>query len=95
MVRRDLHLAVAELRIKYRKAARFGDHLEVETTCREIQRVTARFSYRILRGSRVAVWLSSSHGGALPLEAALCDRAPRRQPAELERDARATCHANR
>ncbi|WP_437997945.1 thioesterase family protein [Sorangium sp. So ce185] len=53
MVRRDLHLAVAELRIKYRKAARFGDELVVETTCREVQRVTARFSYRILRGEDV------------------------------------------
>ncbi|WP_437305882.1 acyl-CoA thioesterase [Sorangium sp. So ce388] len=53
MVRRDLHLAVAELRIKYRLPARFGDHLVVETTCREIQRVTTRFSYRILRGEDV------------------------------------------
>ncbi|WP_437295991.1 thioesterase family protein [Sorangium sp. So ce281] len=53
MVRRDLHLAVAELRIKYRQAARFGDDLVVETTCREVQRVTARFSYRILRGEDV------------------------------------------
>ncbi|WP_437755016.1 acyl-CoA thioesterase [Sorangium sp. So ce1389] len=53
MVRRELHLAVAELRIKYRQPARFGDNLVVETTCREIQRVTARFSYRILRGEDV------------------------------------------
>ncbi|WP_434043908.1 MULTISPECIES: acyl-CoA thioesterase [Sorangium] len=53
MVRRELHLAVAELRLKYRQPARFGDTLVVETTCREIQRVTARFSYRILRGEDV------------------------------------------
>lgn len=53
LVQRGLHLAIAEIRIKYRQPARFGDELVVETTCREVQRVTARFSYRILRGDTV------------------------------------------
>ncbi|AUX48251.1 thioesterase [Sorangium cellulosum] len=49
VVRRGIHLAVAEMRIKYRQPARFGDRLVVETTCSEIHRVTARFTYRIFR----------------------------------------------
>jgi acyl-CoA thioester hydrolase len=49
--RRGIHLPVVEARLKYRKAARFGETLVVETTRRELKRVTVRFTYRILRGA--------------------------------------------
>ena len=50
---RGIHLPVVETRLRYRKAARFGDALLIETTCVEITRVTLRFRYRMLRGEEL------------------------------------------
>src|SRR3954451_16345970 len=44
-VKRGIHLPVVETRLRYRKAARFDEVLVVETTCRELTRVTVQFSY--------------------------------------------------
>ncbi|HSN97345.1 MAG TPA: thioesterase family protein [Candidatus Nanopelagicales bacterium] len=52
-VREGVHLPVVEASLRYRKAARFDEQLVVETTCREVKRVTVRFTYRILRGSEL------------------------------------------
>lgn len=51
--KRGIHLPVVETRLRYRKAARFDEVLVVETTCREVTRVTVRFAYRILRDGLV------------------------------------------
>jgi acyl-CoA thioester hydrolase len=50
---RGIHLPVVETRLRYRKTARFGDSLTIETTCAEITRVTVRFRYRVLRGEEI------------------------------------------
>jgi acyl-CoA thioester hydrolase len=47
--KRGIHLPVVETRLRYRKAARFDEVLVIETTCREVTRVTVRFAYNILR----------------------------------------------
>lgn len=49
-VKMGVHLPVVETRLRYRKAARFGEIITVETTCVEVTRVTVRFGYVILRG---------------------------------------------
>jgi acyl-CoA thioester hydrolase len=48
---RGFHLPVVETRLRYRKAARFDETLDVTTTCWEATRVTVRFGYVITRGS--------------------------------------------
>lgn len=48
-VKGGLHLPVVETRLRYRKAARFGEILVVETACRELTRVTVNFGYLITR----------------------------------------------
>ena len=48
--RRGIHLPVVESRLRYRKAARFDETLEIATTCWEVTRVTVRFGYVIFRG---------------------------------------------
>ena len=47
---RGFHLPVVESRLRYRKAARFDETLDVTTTCWETSRVTVRFGYVITRG---------------------------------------------
>lgn len=49
--RRGFHLPVVESRLRYRKAARFDETLEITTTCWEATRVTVRFGYLITRGA--------------------------------------------
>lgn len=49
-VEQGLHLPVVEAKLRYRKAAKFDDALIVETSVKELTRLTVRFSYRILRG---------------------------------------------
>lgn len=49
LVERGLHLPVVELQLRYRKAARYDDLLQVETRVGALSRVTVRFDYRILR----------------------------------------------
>ncbi len=46
---RGIHLPVVETDLRYRKPARFGDTLWVDTGCNEITRVTVRFRYKIWR----------------------------------------------
>lgn len=49
-VKMGVHLPVVESRLRYRKAARFGEILTVETTCFDVTRITVRFGYAIVRG---------------------------------------------
>jgi acyl-CoA thioester hydrolase len=49
-VQKGIHLPVVETRLRYRKAARFDEHLVVASTCAEVTRVTVRFGYVITRG---------------------------------------------
>jgi acyl-CoA thioester hydrolase len=46
---RGLHLAVAELNLRYRTPARFDDELDVETTLGLLRSASARFDYRVVR----------------------------------------------
>jgi acyl-CoA thioester hydrolase len=46
---RGLHLAVAELSLRYRTPARFDDELEVETTLGLLRSASTRFDYRLVR----------------------------------------------
>jgi len=48
-VKRGIHLPVVEARLRYRKAARFDETLEVTTTCTELSRVTVKFGYVLHR----------------------------------------------
>lgn len=48
-VKRGIHLPVVEARVRYRKAARFDETLEVTTTCVELSRVTVKFGYVLTR----------------------------------------------
>lgn len=48
-VEQGVHLPVVETRLRYRKAARFDERLELETSAIEPTRVTVRFVYRLLR----------------------------------------------
>lgn len=50
-VKRGIHLPVVEARVRYRKAARFDETLEVTTTCVELSRVTVKFGYVLSRVS--------------------------------------------
>jgi len=47
--REGIHLPVVDAALRYRKAARFDDWLDVDTTCAQVTRVTIRFEYRVLR----------------------------------------------
>lgn len=47
--RRGVHLAVAEVQVRYRKSARFDDRIVVETRLAELGRASVRFAYRITR----------------------------------------------
>jgi acyl-CoA thioester hydrolase len=46
---RGIHLAVAEVALKYRAPARFDDELEIHTTLGEVRAASVRFDYRIIR----------------------------------------------
>jgi acyl-CoA thioester hydrolase len=46
---RGLHLAVAELSLKYRAPARFDDEIDVECTLAQRRAASIRFDYRLLR----------------------------------------------
>ena len=50
-VKRGIHLPVVDAHVRYRKAARFDEVLEVVTTCVELSRVTVKFGYVINRVS--------------------------------------------
>jgi len=49
--KRGIHLPVVETRLRYRKAARFDEILEIATSCLELTRVTVKFAYVITRMS--------------------------------------------
>jgi acyl-CoA thioester hydrolase len=49
--RRGLHLAVAEMSLRYRIPARFDDELDVETMLGQVRSASVRFDYRLLRVS--------------------------------------------
>jgi acyl-CoA thioester hydrolase len=48
---RGLHLAVAEMSVKYRAPARFDDELDVEVLLVQTRAASIRFAYRIVRAS--------------------------------------------
>jgi acyl-CoA thioester hydrolase len=48
---RHIHLAVAEVALKYRAPARFDDVLAIETRLTEVGAATVRFGYRVVRAS--------------------------------------------
>src|SRR5580693_9265251 len=48
---RGLHLAVAELTLRYRTPARFDEELDVETSLALARAASVRFEYRIVRAS--------------------------------------------
>ena len=50
-VKRGIHLPVVDAHVRYRKAARFDEVLEVVTTCIELSRVTVKFGYALSRVS--------------------------------------------
>ena len=52
-IKQGIHLPVVETRLRYKKAARFDDILQVETTCGSVTRVTIRYDYRVLRDEEV------------------------------------------
>ena len=48
---RGIHLAVAEVSLKYRAPARFDDELDVGTTLGDVRAASVRFDYRIVRAA--------------------------------------------
>ncbi|MBL9021908.1 MAG: acyl-CoA thioesterase [Myxococcales bacterium] len=52
-IKQGIHLPVVETRLRYKKAARFDDILQIETTCASVTRVTIRYDYRVLRDEEV------------------------------------------
>jgi acyl-CoA thioester hydrolase len=44
-----IHLAVAEVTLRYRAPARFDDELAIETTLAQVRAASVRFDYRIVR----------------------------------------------
>lgn len=76
-VKNGIHLPVVETRLRYRKAARFDEHLVVASTCVEVTRVTIRFGYEITRrGERLCE-------GETLLACVGHDLAPKRLPADI------------
>src|SRR5205823_2189395 len=47
--KQGVHLPVVETRIRYRKAARFDETLDLETSAIEPTRITIKFVYRLSR----------------------------------------------
>ena len=44
-----IHFPVVEAQLRYRKTVRFDERIDVDTTLVELTRVTARFTFRVLR----------------------------------------------
>lgn len=75
--RRGIHLPVVESRLRYRKAARFDEVLDITSTAVEVTRVTVRFGYVIHRGKdRICE-------GETLLACVGHDLAPKRFPADI------------
>ena len=51
--RQGVHLPVVDVKLRYRKAARFDDELVIETSCSETTRATVLFTYRVLRSEEL------------------------------------------
>jgi acyl-CoA thioester hydrolase len=78
-VKRGVHLPVVEARVRYRKAARFDETLEVTTTCVELTRVTVKFGYVL---TRVADGVRLCEGETL-LACVGSELAPKRFPEDI------------
>src|SRR5882724_7284707 len=78
-VKRGIHLPVVEARLRYRKAARFDEILEIATTCLDVTRVTVKFGYMI---TRVADQIRICEGETL-LACVGNDLAPKRFPEDI------------
>jgi acyl-CoA thioester hydrolase len=57
---RGLHLAVAELTLKYRAPARFDEELDIDTTLGQLRAASVRFDYRVVRPSDATVCATAS-----------------------------------
>jgi acyl-CoA thioester hydrolase len=73
----SLRLPVVEAQVSYRTPARYDDVLTVETTIEDVKRASARFVYRIVRGSEVVAAGHTLHA-CVDLEGRI-----RRMPQEL------------
>jgi acyl-CoA thioester hydrolase len=67
---RGIHLAVAEVTMKYRAPAHFDDELDIETSIGQVRAASVRFDYRIVRvgdatlcteGSTLLAYVDHSH----------------------------------
>jgi tol-pal system-associated acyl-CoA thioesterase len=65
-------LPVAEVRVRYKKPARFDDELSVETTVGELNRAKLRFDYRIWRGDEIVCEAQITCACVLLAEGRLC-----------------------
>jgi len=77
--KRGIHLPVVEARLRYRKAARFDEILEIATTCLDLTRVTVKFGYVI---TRIADCSRICEGETL-LACVGADLAPKRFPEDI------------
>jgi acyl-CoA thioester hydrolase len=86
---RGFGFVVTEALLRYRKPARFDDHLTVRATLAEAGRASLRFEYEILRGEELLVTghtrhacmdLSTRRPGRVPLELLAILREPQRSP---------------
>jgi acyl-CoA thioester hydrolase len=76
-IKRGMHFAVVDARIRYRAASLFHDNLVVETWVGESSRIGIRFDYRIWRGETLIAEANT---------ALVCvddQRTPRRIPQEI------------
>jgi acyl-CoA thioester hydrolase len=55
-----LHLAVAELMLKYRAPARFDEELDVDTSLGELRAASLRFDYRVVRAGDATLCATAS-----------------------------------
>jgi acyl-CoA thioester hydrolase len=76
---RGMHLAVAEMTLRYRSPARFDDELDVEATLALVRAASLRFDYRLVRVADSVLIAEGSTLLACVNEAG----APRRMSAEV------------
>ncbi len=79
-VNRGIHLPVVETSARYRKTVRFDQRIVVDTALTEVTRVTARFTYRLLRESLSGELVAE---GATLLACVGDDHAPKRIPEDI------------
>jgi acyl-CoA thioester hydrolase len=76
-IKRGMHFAVIDARVRYRAASLFHDELVVETWIGESSRIGIRFDYRIFRGETLVAEATTT------LVCVDDQRTPRRIPPEV------------